>query len=64
MVERKGKNWGLRAIVCAAVVVWQIYDMASASVLTSNGSNVLRCVVIGAALLGLVASLLKLSADY
>ncbi|MGD0185541.1 MAG: hypothetical protein ABSC25_09855 [Roseiarcus sp.] len=64
MVERKGKNWGLRAIVCAAVVVWQIYDMASASVLTSNGSNVLRYVVIGAALLGLVASLLKLSADY
>ncbi|MGO9772485.1 MAG: hypothetical protein ACLPSW_23620 [Roseiarcus sp.] len=64
MVERKGKNWGLRAIVCAAVVVWQIYEMASASVLTSNGSNVLRYVVIGAALLGLVASLLKLSADY
>jgi len=64
MVGRPGKNWGLRALLCAAVVVWQIYDMASASVLTSNGSNVLRYVVIGAALLGLVASLLKLSADY
>jgi hypothetical protein len=64
MVEGKGKNWGLRAIVCAAVVVWQIYDMASASVLASNGGNFLRYVVIGAALVGLVASLLKLSADY
>ncbi len=64
MVERKGKNWGLRAVVFAAIVVWQIYDMARASVFTSNGGDLLRYVVIGAALLGLVASLLKLSADY
>ena len=64
MVQRREKNWGLKAAACGAIVIWQIYDMASASVLTSNGSNVLRYVVIGAALLGLVASLLKLSADY
>ena len=64
MVERKGKNWGLRAIVCAAVVVWQIYDMASASVFLPNEGNYLRYLVIGAALFGLVASLVKLTADY
>ncbi|MGO4871463.1 MAG: hypothetical protein ACLPGW_12765 [Roseiarcus sp.] len=54
----------MRAAACAAVVVWQIYEMASASVSASNESDTLRYVVIGAALFGLVASLLKLSADY
>jgi Zn-dependent protease len=64
MVQRAGKNWGLRAAACAAVVVWQIYEMASARVFASNESDTLRYVVIGAALFGLIASLLKLSADY
>ncbi len=64
MVQRPGKNWGVRAVACAAVVVWQIYDMASASVFSPGEGNVLQYLVIGAALIGLVASLLKLSADY
>ena len=64
MVGRPGKNWGLRALLCAAVVVWQIYDMASARVAASNEGDTWRYLVIGAALFGLVASLVKLSTDY
>jgi hypothetical protein len=64
MVRRPGKHWGLKAAACAAIVVWQIYEMASASVLSPSEGNYLRYLAIGAALFGLVASLLKLSADY
>ena len=64
MIQGPGKNWGLRAAVCAAVVAWQLYDMASARVVASNEGDALRYIVIGVALIGLVASLVKLSADY
>jgi hypothetical protein len=64
MVQRPEKNWGLKAAACAAIVIWQIYDMASASVFSPNEGNYLRYLVIGAALFGLVASLVKLTADY
>jgi hypothetical protein len=64
MVQRQGKNWGLRAAVCAAVVAWQIGEMASARAVFASESDALRYLVIGAALVGLVASLVKLSADY
>ncbi len=64
MVHRREKNWGLKAAACGAIVIWQIYDMASASVFSPNEGNYLRYLVIGAALFGLVASLVKLTADY
>ncbi|MGD0563932.1 MAG: hypothetical protein ABSA66_12655 [Roseiarcus sp.] len=64
MVQRREKNWGLKAAACGAIVIWQIYDMASASVFLPNEGNYLRYLVIGAALFGLVASLVKLTADY
>ncbi len=64
MVERLQKHWGLKAAACAAIVVWQIYEMASASVLSAGEGNYLRYLAIAGALLGLVASLVKLSADY
>ncbi|MGD0188736.1 MAG: hypothetical protein ABSC25_26320 [Roseiarcus sp.] len=64
MLQRSGKNWGLRALGCAAIVVWQIYEMASARVSGSNDDDALRYVVIGAALIGLIASLVRLSVDY
>jgi hypothetical protein len=55
MIQGPGKNWGLRAAVCAAVVAWQLYDMASARVVASNEGDALRYIVIGVALIGLVA---------
>ncbi len=64
MAQRPAKNWGLKALVCAAIVVWQIYEMASASVFAPNEGNTLRLLAIGVGLFGLIASLLKLSADY
>ena len=54
----------LRALFCATVVAWQIYDMAHARVVSSSEGDALRYLVIGAALFGLVASLVKLSVDY
>jgi hypothetical protein len=53
-----------KAAACAAIVVWQIYEMANASVFSPNNGGYVRYFVIGTALFGLVASLLKLSADY
>jgi hypothetical protein len=64
MVQRQGNHWGLKAAACAAIVAWQIYDLAKASAFLSNEGDYLRYLVIGAALFGLVASLVKLSADY
>jgi hypothetical protein len=63
MIQGPGKNWSVRAAICAAVVAWQIYDIVSASVTSPYESNNLRYIVIACALIGLVASLLKLSAD-
>ena len=65
MAPRQGRNWGLKAAACAAIVAWQIYEMASASLFAPNeAGDLLRYLAIGAALFGLVASLVKLSADY
>jgi hypothetical protein len=64
MPKRENKNWGLRAALCAAVVVWQIYEMAEASVFSPNDVGYVNYLVIGVALAGLVASLLKLVVDY
>ena len=48
------------AALCAAVVIWQIYEMATASVFSPGDAGYVHYLVIGVALVGLVASLLKL----
>jgi len=63
MSKGGSKNWGLRAAVCAAVVVWQIYEMARASVVASDDVGYSRYAIIGVALIGLVASLVNLVAE-
>jgi hypothetical protein len=60
MVKSQSKNWGLRAALCAAVVVWQIYQLATASVFAPGDSGYVNYLVVGVALIGLIASLLKL----
>ena len=60
MVRKQSKNWGLRAALCAGVVVWQIYELATASVFTPGDVGYLNYLLGGAALFGLIASLLKL----
>jgi hypothetical protein len=64
MVKRESKNWGLRAAACAAVVIWQIYELAAASVFTPGDIGYMHYLIIGVALVGLVASLLKLVVEY
>lgn len=64
MMKREGKNWGLKAVVCAAIVVWQIYEMATTSVVAPGQGGYLGLLILGVALVGLVASLLKLTVDY
>ena len=60
MVKSQSKNWGLRAALCAAVVVWQIYEMATASVFAPGDVGYTHYLIIAVALAGLIASLLKL----
>jgi hypothetical protein len=63
MVRRQSSHWGLKAAVCAAIVAWQVYEMATASVFEPNEGNFLRYLIVGCALFGLVASLVKLSSE-
>jgi hypothetical protein len=63
MVKRQSKNWGLRAALCAGIVVWQIYEMATASVFAPGDADYVHYLIVGVALVGLVASLLKLVAE-
>ncbi|MGA2494243.1 MAG: hypothetical protein ABSF67_15070 [Roseiarcus sp.] len=60
MVKSQSKNWGLRAALCAAVVVWQIYELATASVFAPGDIGYVNYLIVGVALIGLIASLLKL----
>ena len=64
MVKSENKNWGLRAALCGAVVIWQIYELATASVFTPGEDGTMHYLIIGVALVGLVASLLKLVVEY
>jgi hypothetical protein len=63
MVKSQGKNWGLRAALCAAVVVWQIYQLATANMFALGESSYVNYLIAGVALIGLVASLVKLVAE-
>jgi hypothetical protein len=63
MVKSQGKNWGLRAAVCAAVVVWQVYQLATAKMFALGDSSYVNYLIVGVALIGLVASLVKLVAE-
>jgi len=61
MVKREGGHWGVKAALCAAIILWQVCDMATASVLSPADNGYMRYLIVGVALIGLVASLLKLA---
>jgi len=63
MVKSQGKNWGLRAALCGAVVVWQVYQLATAKMFALGESSYVNYLIVGVALIGLVASLVKLVAE-
>ena len=64
MPRAQRKNWGMRAAAFAAIIVWQIYESARASLSSSDDGALLRYLIIGAALFGLIVSLVKLGVDY
>lgn len=64
MALRQGSNWGLKAAACAAIVVWQIYEIVNASVFAPDDGKQLHYLIVGVGLVGLIASLVKLSVDY
>jgi hypothetical protein len=60
MVKSQSKNWGLRAALCAAVVAWEIYQLATANMFALGDVSYVNYLVAGVALIGLVTSLVKL----
>jgi hypothetical protein len=64
MAFRQGNNWGLKAAACAAIVVWQIYEIVNVSVFAPDDGKQLHYLIVAVGLVGLIASLVKLSVDY
>jgi hypothetical protein len=58
--EESEQDWGLRAALCAGVVIWQIYELTTASVFAPGDTGYLNYLIAGVALFGLIASLLKM----
>ncbi len=54
---------GLRATSFGAVIGWQIYEMATKNVFASGEGGYVNMLIVGGALTGLIASLLKLSTE-
>jgi len=57
--EKKTKNSGVMIVAFAAVAVWQIYDMSSATEAPSRALAILQYVLLAGLLLGLVGAVLN-----
>jgi len=62
MERRQGRHWGFRAALFAAILLWQAYELVSAFALGDAGG--VHYFIFGGALVGLIASLMKLVVDY
>jgi hypothetical protein len=60
MAQPKTKNWGLQAALCGAVVVWQIYEMASATEAPSQALTLLHYFLLICGLSGGVGALMMM----
>jgi hypothetical protein len=60
MAQGKTKNWGLQAALCGAVVVWQIYEMASATEAPSLALTLLHYFLLICGLIGGVGALMMM----
>ena len=59
MDEKKTKNSGVMILAFAAVAVWQIYDMSTATEAPSRALAILQYVLLAGLLLGLVGAVLN-----
>jgi hypothetical protein len=57
--EKKTKNSGVMIVAFAAVAVWQIYDMSTATEAPSRALTILQYVLLAGLLLGLVGAVLN-----
>jgi hypothetical protein len=54
------KNWGLQVALCAGVVAWQVYDLATATEAPSSALLALQYVLIACGLIGGVGGLVMM----
>ena len=59
MDEKKTKNSGVMIFAFAAVAVWQIYDMSTATEAPSRALAILQYVLLAGLLLGLIGAVLN-----
>jgi len=57
--EKKTKNSGVMIVAFAAVAVWQIYDMSTATEAPSRALTILQYGLLAGLLLGLVGAVLN-----
>jgi hypothetical protein len=57
----KKKNWGVQAALCAGVVGWQVYDLATATEARSSALLTLQYVLIACGLVGGVGALVMMA---
>lgn len=57
--EKKTKNSGVMIVAFAAVAVWQIYDMATATETPSRALAVLQYVLLAGLLIGFIGAVLN-----
>jgi hypothetical protein len=61
VAQRRTKNWGFQVALCAGVLAWQIYDVATATEAPPQALMLLQWLAIGLAFLGLVGGLVMLA---
>ncbi|HEX3338594.1 MAG TPA: hypothetical protein VHT68_05390 [Pseudolabrys sp.] len=59
MDEKRTKNSGVMILAFAAVAVWQIYDMSTATEAPSRALAILQYVLLAGLLLGLIGAVLN-----
>jgi hypothetical protein len=59
--KSKPKNWGLQVALCAGVVVWQVYELATATEAPSTALLALQYILIACGLVGGVGGLIMMA---
>ena len=59
MSEKQNGNWGIRALIFAAVAAWLIYDIATATEAPRQAVMIMQYVFLAGVLIGLAGALFK-----
>jgi len=61
MAAQRTKNWGIQVALCAGILAWQIYDLATATEAQPQVLMLLQYLLMGLALVGFVGGLVMLA---